>query len=182
MAPYQASDFTGFSDSYAIPANSPDVIFTGSVNIILPTGITQQVFDTLSTALKCIHFMEQQKLYSLSPNEDATTINLRSKLLILENACINQKMMNNYVFTYHGNQVQAIHRSMADFLSLSNALASVGFKRIGLPWVTDANPKMETDRADKDRHRIQVVGYVYKSPTPPHTNLQDSPPIIISGV
>ena len=67
----------------AIPAGSSDVIFTGSVDIILPTGITQQVFGTLSTALKCIHFMEQQKLYSLSPNEDVTIINLRSKLWIL---------------------------------------------------------------------------------------------------
>ena len=27
-------------------------------------------------------------------------------------------------------------------------------------------PKMETDRADKNRPRIQVVDYVYKSPTP----------------
>ena len=61
MALYQASDFTWFSDSYAVPAGGSDVIFTGSVDIILPTGITQQVFDTLSTALKCIHFMEQQK-------------------------------------------------------------------------------------------------------------------------
>ena len=68
MALHQASDFTGFSDSYAVPAGGSDVIFIGSVSLILPTGITQQVFDTLSTALKCIHFMEQQKLYSLSPN------------------------------------------------------------------------------------------------------------------
>ena len=91
-------------------------------------------------------------------------------------------MMSNYVFTYHGNQVQAIHRSMADMVSLSEALASVGFRCIGLPWSTDTNPKLETDRADKDRPRIQVVDYVFKSPTLPHTNLQDSPPIIISGV
>ena len=90
--------------------------------------------------------------------------------------------MSNYVFTYHGNQVQAIHRSMADMVSLSEALASVGFRCIGLPWSTDTNPKLETDRADKDRPRIQVVDYVFKSPTLPHTNLQDSPPIIISGV
>jgi hypothetical protein len=41
---------------------------------------------------------------------------------------------------------------------------------------------METDRADKDRPRIQVVDYLYKHPTLPHTNLQDSSPIIISGV
>ena len=71
---------------------------------------------------------------------------------------------------------------MADMVSLSEALASVGFRCIGLPWGTGANPKIETDRADKNRPRIQVVDYVYKSPTLPHTNLQGSPPIVISGV
>ena len=89
--------------------------------------------------------------------------------------------MNKHVFTYHGSQVQAIHKSMADFVSLTEALASVGFRCIGLPWSTDTNPKMETDRADKDRPRIQVVDYVYKSPTLPHTNVVDSSPIIVSG-
>ena len=87
--------------------------------------------------------MEQQKLYSLSPNEDVTIINLRSKLLILENACINREMMNSYVSIYHGGQVQAIHRSMADRVSLSEALASVGLRCIGLPWSTGTNPKMD---------------------------------------
>ena len=101
--------------------------------------------------------MESNKLYSLSPNEDVTILSLRSKLLVLENIYINQKMMSSYVSTYHGNQVQAINRSMADFVSLSEALASVGFGCIGLPWSTASNPKMETGRADKDRPRIQVV-------------------------
>ena len=182
MALLSASDFTGYSDTYAIPASSTDVIFSGSVDLILSTGITQQVFDTLSTALKCIHYMEANKLYSLSPNEDVTVLNLRSKLLILENTYINQKMMNSYVFTYHGNQVQAIHRSMADMVTLPEALSSVGFRCVGLPWSTAVNAKMENDRADKDRPRIQVVDYVYKSPTLPHTNLVDSSPIVISGV
>ena len=54
MALYQAGDFTGFSDSYAVPAGSSDVIFTGSVDLILSTGIIQQVFGTLSAVLKCI--------------------------------------------------------------------------------------------------------------------------------
>ena len=62
MALYQASGFTGFSDSHAVPAGSSDVIFTGSVGFILSTGTTQQVFDTLSAALKCIHFMESNKI------------------------------------------------------------------------------------------------------------------------
>ena len=82
MALLSASDFTGSSDSYAVPAGSRDVIFIGSVD--LSTGITQQVFRTLSTALKCIHYMETNKLHSLSPNEDITILNLRSKFLILE--------------------------------------------------------------------------------------------------
>ena len=182
MALLSASDFTGYSDSYAIPANSSDVIFSGSVDSILSTGITQQVFDTLSAALKCIHYMEANKLYSLSPNEDVTIINLRSKLLVLENTYINQKMMNSYVFTYHGNQVQAIHRPMADMVGLPEALASVGFRCISLPWDTAVNMKMENDRADEDRPRLQVIDYVYKSPTLPHTNLVDSSPIVISGL
>ena len=90
--------------------------------------------------------------------------------------------MNSYVFTYHGKEVRAIHRSMADMVSLSGALSSDGFRCNGLPWNSACNPKMETDRADKDRHRIQVVDYVYKSPTLPHTNLEDASPIVISGV
>ena len=182
MALFSASDFTGYTSTFAVPSGISDVLFAGSVDLILSTGITQQVFDTLSTALKCIHYMEANKLYSLSPNEDVTILNLRSKLLILENTYINQKMMNSYVFTYHGNQVQAIHRSMADFVSLSEALASVGFRCIGLPWSTDINPKLQENRADKDRPRIQVIDHVYKSPTLPHTNLVDSSPIVISGV
>ena len=165
-----------------IPSGVSDPIFTGSVDIILPTGITQQVFDSLSTALKCIHYMGANSLYPLSPNEDITIINLRNKLLINENTYINQKVMNSYVFSYNGGEARGIHRSMADMVSLPEALASVGFRCVGLPWNSDSNPKMETDRADKDRPRIQVVDYLYKHPIMLHTNLQDSSPIVISGV
>ena len=97
MALLSASDFTGYSDTFAVPSGSSDVIFSGSVDLILSTGITQQVFDSLSSALKCIHYMESNKLYSLSPNEDVTILNLRSKLLILENIYI---FINNYFFDY----------------------------------------------------------------------------------
>ena len=140
------------------------------------------MLDTLSTALTCIRYMGSNKLYSLSPNENITILNLRPKLLILETTYINQKMLNSYVCAYHGNQVQAIHRSMADMVSLPEALASVGFRCVALPWSTTVNAKMENDRADKDRPRIQVVDYVYKSPTLPRTNLVDPSPIVISGV
>ena len=99
MALLSASDFTGYSDSFAAPAGFNDPIVAGGVDLILSTGITQQVFDSLSSALKCIHYMEANSVYSLSPNEDVTVPNLRSKLLMLENTYFNQKMMNSYVFT-----------------------------------------------------------------------------------
>ena len=91
-------------------------------------------------------------------------------------------MTNSCVLTCHGAEVKAIDRPMADMFSLTEALSSVGFRCIGLPWNSDSNPKMETDRADKDRPRIQVVHYLYKHPIILHTNLQDSAPIVISGV
>ena len=62
MALLNASGFTGYSDSYAAPAGLNDPIFIGSVDIILSTGITQQVFDSASTTLKCIHCMEANNL------------------------------------------------------------------------------------------------------------------------
>ena len=102
MALLSASDFIGYSDSYGVPAGFNDPIFAGSVDLILSTGITQQVFDTLSSALKCINYMEANNLYSLSPNEDVTILNLRSKLFILENTYTNQKMMNSYVLLIMG--------------------------------------------------------------------------------
>ena len=57
MALPQANDFSGLSDSYSVPPGVSDSLFTGSVDLILSTGVTQQEIDTLSTALKCNHFM-----------------------------------------------------------------------------------------------------------------------------
>ena len=47
MALPSASDFTGYSDSFAAPAEFNDTIFAGSVDLVLSIGITQQVFDRL---------------------------------------------------------------------------------------------------------------------------------------
>ena len=125
--------------------------------------------------------METNQLYYLSPNEYITIMYLRSTLLILENTYINQTMMNSYVFTYHGSEVRAIHRSMSETVSLTEALASCGFRCVGLPWDVDSNPKMQENRVDRDRPRIQVVDYLYESPNSSYTNLKDASPIVIAG-
>ena len=104
--------------AWSVPVDEGIQVSTGSVDLVLSTGVTQQVFDRVSTALECIHYMETNKLYYLSPNEYITIMNLRSKLLIIEHAYINQKMMNSYGFTYHDSEVRAIHRSMSELLPI----------------------------------------------------------------
>ena len=89
MALLQSSDFDIYIAAWSVPVQDGIQIFTGSVDLFLPTGVTQLVFGRVSTALKCIHYMETNKLYSLSPNEDIT-ISLRSKLRS-KNVYINKK-------------------------------------------------------------------------------------------
>ena len=91
MALLNASGFAGYSDSFAAPVGFNDPVFAGSVDLNLSPGINQQVVDSLSSALQCIHDMEANSLYSLSPNEDVTVLNIWSNLLISENTYTNQK-------------------------------------------------------------------------------------------
>ena len=88
--------------------------------------------------------------------------------------------MNSCV-TYHGGEVRAIHRSMSETGSLTEALASCGFRCAGLPWDVDSNPEMQDNRTNQDRPRIQVVAFLYQSPNSSYTNLKDTAPFVIAG-
>ena len=89
--------------------------------------------------------------------------------------------MNSYVFTYRGSEVRAIHGSTSETVSLTEALASCGFRCVGLPWDVDSNPKMQDNRVDRDRPRTQVVDHIYKPPNSSYTNLKDASPIVTAG-
>ena len=157
MALLQPSGFDIYIAAWGVPVQDGIQVFTGSVDLVLSTGVTKLVFDRVSTVLKCIHHMETNKLYYPGPNEDITIIVFRSESSILENIYNNRKMMNPYVFTYHGSEVRAIHRSMSETVSLTEALASCGFRCVGLPWDVDSKLKMQENRVDRDRPRIQIV-------------------------
>ena len=62
MALFEASDFSGYSSTWAVPAGEITPLFTGSVDLVMTTNVTQVVFDTLSTALRCIHYMSANDL------------------------------------------------------------------------------------------------------------------------
>ena len=183
MALYVASDFRGYSATWSVPSGETDPLYTGSVTIILSAGVTQTVFDALSTAMKCIHYMDSNNLYHMMPNEDISIINLRSKLIILENTYINQKLMNNYTFKYDtSKKVQCISRSSAVIYNLEDALTNMAFRCYLTPWATDCNPKLETNQDDDNRPRIQIIDFLYKHTVQGNTNLEDTTLIIPSEV
>ena len=78
MALLHSSDFGIYVAAWSVPVQDGIQVCTGSVDLVLSTGIVQLVLDRVSTALQCIHHMETNNLYSLSPNEDITIINFRS--------------------------------------------------------------------------------------------------------
>ena len=84
MALLQASYFVNYIAAWSVPVQDGIQVFTGAVDLVLSTGVIQKSFDRVSTTLTCIHCIDTNNLYSLSPNEYITIINLRSKLLILE--------------------------------------------------------------------------------------------------
>ena len=103
MTIFTSSDFTGYTvDTPNGQSGNP--IDTGSITLIKSDATTETVFDTLTTALKCLNFMNSKNMYYLMAGDDITIVNCQTKLLILENIFTNQKMINSYVFSYHGKK------------------------------------------------------------------------------
>ena len=97
---FDSNDFS--SNTVDIPNGESTITDTGSINIILSTGVNQPVFNSLSTALKCLNFMNSRNQYFIMAGDDITIINCQTKLLIFENTFINQTCITSYDFTYHG--------------------------------------------------------------------------------
>ena len=120
MALYVAADFSGYSSTWAVPSGETDPLYTGAVTIILSTGVTQTVFDALSTAMKCIRYMDSNDLYLMMPNEDISIINLRSKLLILENTFISSHVVISGGCKIGKNCFFGVNSSVADGIKIND--------------------------------------------------------------
>ena len=155
---FDSNDFS--SNTVDIPNGESTITDTGSINIVLSTGVNQPVFDSLSTALKCLNFMNSRSQYFIMAGDDITIINCQTKLLIFENTFINQKCITSYDFTYHGKTIRGIHRNLSNLFNLTDAMISVGFKVSStIPWNT--NGDLETNVPDNERCRIKVVDWFY---------------------
>ena len=173
MSIFDNTDFAG--STIDVPVGETIIVDNGNINIIKSDGVNQIVFNSLSTALKCLSFMNSRGQYYMAAGDDITILNLQTKLLIVENTFINQKLMNSYVVTYHGNTVKAIHRNLANLYNLKDALISVGFKIESTNFNTNAD--LQTNLADEYRCRIQIVDWYYFVSTS-STKLTDATQIV----
>ena len=157
MTIFTSSDFTGYTPSQ--PTGAASLTDTGSITLIKSDATTETVFDSLTTALKCLNFMNSKNMYYLMAGDDITVVNCQTKLLILENTFTNQKMINSYVFSYHGKKIKGIHRNLSNMVNLTDALISVGFKTNNT--VFQNNNDLETNRPDAERPRVKVLDWYY---------------------
>jgi hypothetical protein len=149
--------------TYDTPTVTGGVIGSGSVDMYLSDNTIKNVFSTLASALGLLQYMKNNNLYSITPSDDLTFINVSDvKLLILENTFLNQKLMNQYTFVYSGKNVVCIGRNSSKRLSLTDALSSVGFYR-GTHTFNNNYDLQTAITNNAERPYIQLVDYHYIS-------------------
>ena len=159
MPIFEASDFT--TNPIETPSSTEVKGSGGAVTIILSTGITETVFDSLDTALRCLAFMNSRGQYYLQASDDIMIVNVSSvKLLVLETTMLNQKLLNSYNFIYSRKNVMAVHRNLATINNLTEALISVGYKKSTLTPFQN-NYDLETNLPAAERPGIKIVDYHY---------------------
>ena len=153
-----SSDFTDYT--VEVPANEVKGS-GGAVSLILSTGRTETVFDSLDTALRCLAFMHARKQYYLQASDDIIIVNVSGvKLLILETSMLNQKLINSYNFTYSRKSVRGVHRNLSTINNLTDCLISVGYKKSSTTPFAN-NYDLETNLSTTERPNIKVVDYHY---------------------
>ena len=141
MALFTDLDFT--TNTVDVPVGQSTITDNGVVSLTKSDGVTQTVFSSLTVALKALNFMNSRSQYYMMAGDDITIVNLQTKLLIVENTFVNQKLLNSYVFSYHGKGVRGVHRNMSTMFNLTDSLMSVGFK-VNSSTIWNTNVDLET--------------------------------------
>ena len=149
------------SSSSVIVTTGNNGIPTSSVALVMSDGSTTVVFDSVLTGLYLLEFMQSRNQYYLQASDDVMIINVSGiKLLILETAFMNQKLMNSFTFIYARGKVRCVHRTLATVMSLTDALCSVGYKRdVNLAFMN--NYDLQDGLIDVSRPRTIVFDYNY---------------------
>ena len=146
------------------------------VQLQLSDGSNVTVFDKLTTALRLMTFMRASSQWQVAANDDITVVSVgATKLLLLENTLINQKLITSFLPIYLGDQVRFVHRSMSTVLILTDALKTVGFCMLSSTPLAN-NLDMRTNDTN-----LQLVDWNYESSPADSSSgslLSDSSPIV----
>ena len=157
--------------------------FTGShgnasdqVRLGLSDGSSVLVFDSKTTALKCLAFMKARQQWMLSVTDDVCVVSIgATKLLVAEQSLTTQKLLASFSPIYQGGKTLFNHRTMSQSLSLDDALQAVGFPKLSAdPFrnnldLKQANPSpnmLIVDWNFKESVSTSADGSLLDDPTP----------------
>ena len=158
MALIQASQFSSLTAPQLYDA-SGNVVATPAhpndpVTMTLSSGVAVTVFDSLTTALKCMKYMYEQNQWLLQLPKVMVVSVCHHKLLLMEATLQNQKLLQTFAAPlYEHGAVRYASRLSYDTSDLQNALQSVGSLQM--------NALM--DNIDLATVNIQVVDWNYEA-------------------
>ena len=101
------------------------------VRLGLSDGSSALVFDSKTTALKCLAFMQERQQWMLSVSDDIGIYSISGvKLLIAEQSLRTQRLVASFNPIYQAGKTLFNHRTMSQSLSLDDALQAVGFPKL----------------------------------------------------
>ena len=108
----------------ALPTHATD-----PVTLRMSNGSSQDVFDSLTTALKCLENMKESNVWCVMASNNVMVVSIsHHKLLAMENALQNARLVQQFVAPlYVGGLVLVAARTSYDMHSLKSALGSIGF-------------------------------------------------------
>jgi len=102
-----------------------------AVRLGLSDGSYVLVFDSKTTALKCLAFMKERQQWMLSVSDDIGIFSISGvKLLIAEQSLLTQRLVASFNPIYQAGKTLFNHRTMSQSLSLDDALQAVGFPKL----------------------------------------------------
>jgi hypothetical protein len=148
MALFTEASFSGAYDR-PVGVAGPPAHANDPVTLSLSDGTSVTVFDKLTTGLRLLRFMREQRQWMVAISEDITFISVNGgiKAMLLENTLLLQKLLHAFSFTYTGDQLLFAHRQMSSVVSFTDALRSVGFCVQGLPFANNLDLRLATTGA-----------------------------------
>ena len=150
------------------------------VCLTVSDGTVQTVFDSLSTALKCLAQMRAQGQWFVQASDEVIVVSVGTKLLLMESSLTNQKLLQQCTPLYTSSGQTVFQNKLASAQSsLTGALQKSGYlMQAALPFVGNYDLA-----AAPGPPAVQIVDWFYQaSPTSSTqgSQLTDATPIAFS--